>query len=236
MEHKYTQSFVIKDNRLLIGFIISCLAHILLLTGISNEKSKLLGEKYIPVQIIDLSSESTKGDSITKSQNNQNNLKSNFKDQKVKNDNKEQTLKKDDLKENLINKSNIESVNKESSPNNIIKEKSVESEQKVFGTKKGLKKENIESGSIKGRGIKKITCLKCLEPKYPKLAQKKGYEGILKLRITILKNGSVKEVSIIESTGYSILDKAGIYAAKNSKFYPISKETKLKIEYTLNLN
>ncbi len=68
------------------------------------------------------------------------------------------------------------------------------------------------------------------------MAIKKGYEGTLKLKITILKNGSVKDVLIKESTGYNILDKSGIEAAMNSKFYPLSKETKLDIEYRLKLN
>ena len=81
-----------------------------------------------------------------------------------------------------------------------------------------------------------MTCLKCLEPKYPKLAIKRGYEGILKLEILILKNGKVNNVVIKESTGFKILDQAGVNAALNSTFYPVTKETTLKIEYTLNLN
>ena len=80
------------------------------------------------------------------------------------------------------------------------------------------------------------TDLNCVEPTYPKLAIKRGYEGVLKLEITILKNGKVKDVFIKESTGFEILDKAGINAAKNSKFYPLNKNTNLKIEYTLKLN
>jgi len=136
----------------------------------------------------------------------------------------------------VLNAAIANAENNNSSPQNIMNEKSVESEEKKFGTQKGLKKENIESGSIKGTGVEKITCLKCLEPKYPKLAIKKGYEGTLKLKITIMKNGLVKDVLIKESTGYNILDKSGIYAAKNSKFYPLSKETNLDIEYKLELN
>ena len=235
MRDENTQLYLYKDKRLLISFILSFATHIFLFTGIPNKQNKLLGDKYIPIQIIDLNTSATKGDSIIKSQNRKNNLKSNLEEQK-KNNKIDEELKEEDLKNNLVNQSNTNAENNNSSPQNIMNEKSVESEEKKFGTQKGLKKENIESGSIKGTGVEKITCLKCLEPKYPKLAIKKGYEGTLKLKITILKNGSVKDVLIKESTGYNVLDKSGIDAAKNSRFYPLSKETKLDIEYRLELN
>ena len=66
--------------------------------------------------------------------------------------------------------------------------------------------------------------------------KRQGYEGVLKLEILILKSGIVKEVFIKNSTGYDILDKAGVSAAFESKFYPLTKETNLNIEYTLKLN
>ena len=226
---------VIKDKKLFTGIILSFTAHILLLTGISYKPNKLLGDKYIPIQIIDLNTLATKGDSIIKSQNKKNNLRSNLEEKK-KNNKIDEDLKEEDLKNNLENQLNKDTEDDNYSPQNIMNEKSVESEEKTFGTKKGLEKENIESGSIKGTGVEKITCLKCLEPKYPKLAIKKGYEGTLKLKITISKNGTVKDVLIKESTGYNILDKSGIEAAKNSKFYPLSKETNLDVEYRLELN
>ena len=235
MKNKNSHLNVIKDKRLLTGFVLSFIAHVFLFSTFYDKPSKLLGDKYIPVEIINLNTFATKGDSIIKSQNKKNNLRSNL--EKPKQNNKiDEELKEKDIKNNLQNQSNADALNNNSSPQNILNEKSVESEEKIFGTKKGLKKENIESGSIKGSGIEKITCLKCLEPIYPKLAIKKGYEGILKLKITIMRNGTVKDVLVKESTGYNILDKSGIEAAKNSKFYPLSKQTNLDIEYRLKLN
>ena len=108
--------------------------------------------------------------------------------------------------------------------------------KKIRGTEKGIKSNKTEAGSIKGEGYQKVTCLKCVEPKYPKFAIKRGYEGVLKLEVLILKSGLVKEVIIRESTGFEILDKAGVSAAVNSKFYPLTKNTNLNIEYTLKLN
>ena len=237
MKNDYTQVAVMKDNKLLISFVLSFCAHIFIFTGISNQQNKLMGDKYIPIKVLDLNTSATKGDSLKKSQIKDNNLESNMEKQFEKNqEDQEEELEEEDLKQNLDNKSNIDTENENSKPNNIINEKSIKSEEKKFGTEKGLKKESVESGSIKGTGIEKITCLKCLEPKYPKLAIKKGYEGTLKLKITILKNGTVKDVLIKESTGYNVLDKSGIYAAKNSKFYPLSKETNLDVEYRLELN
>ena len=237
MKSEYSQLAANKDNRLLISFVLSFCAHVFIFTGLPNQQNKLLGDKYIPIKIIDLNTAATKGDSIIKSQTKENNIESNLEKKfEKKQDVEEEELEEEDLKQNLDNQSNTDTENEKSKPNNIINEKSIESEEKIFGTKEGLKKESIESGSIKGTGVEKITCLKCLEPKYPKLAIRKGYEGTLKLKITILKNGSVKDVFVKESTGYNILDKSGIDAAKNSKFYPLSKETKLDIEYKLELN
>ena len=112
----------------------------------------------------------------------------------------------------------------------------IEKEYKTRGSEKGIKSNKTEAGSIQGKGYQKVTCLNCVEPKYPKLAIKRGYEGVLKLEILILKSGIVKEVFIRESTGFEILDKAGVNAAFKSKFYPLTKKTNLNIEYTLQLN
>ena len=112
----------------------------------------------------------------------------------------------------------------------------LENENKIRGIEKGIKSNKTEAGSIQGKGYQKVTCLNCVEPKYPKLAIKRGYEGVLKLEILILKSGIVKEVFIKKSTGYDILDKAGVSAAFESKFYPLTKKTNLNIEYTLKLN
>tara|TARA_Y100001978_G_scaffold59852_1_gene53951 strand:- start:159 stop:419 length:261 start_codon:yes stop_codon:yes gene_type:complete len=82
MKNENSQLNVIKDRKLFTAFILSFIAHILLFTGIPNEQNKLLGDKYIPIQVIDLNTTATKGDSIIKSQNKKNNLESNFEEQK----------------------------------------------------------------------------------------------------------------------------------------------------------
>ena len=96
MKNENSQLNVIKDRKLLTGFILSFMAHIFLFTGIPNEQNKLLGDKYIPIQVINLNTSATKGDSIIKSQNKKNNLESNLEEQK-RNNKVDEELKEEDL-------------------------------------------------------------------------------------------------------------------------------------------
>ena len=236
MKNDYILLNVFKDKGLLNGLIISLLTHFFLFTLLPTKKDKLLGDKYIPIEILDIKSPTIKGDSINESEKSIkkvfSNTKNNFKqkseeklekidDKKIENFEKESNNKK--IEESLIKKTNSQ-------------QSQLENDNKKRGIKKGIKSNSTEAGSIKGKGYQKVTCLKCVEPKYPKLAIKRGYEGILKLEILILKSGIVKEVFVKKSTGYDILDKAGVSAAFESKFYPLTKETNLNIEYTLKLN
>ena len=237
MKNDYILLNVFKDKGLLKGLIISLLTHFFLLTIFPIKKDKLLGDKYIPIEILDIKSPTIKGDSINESEkaikkvfsNTENNFKQKSEeklekkidDKKIENFEKESKNKK--IEESLIKKTNSQ-------------QSQLENENKIRGIEKGIKSNSTEAGSIKGKGYQKVTCLKCVEPKYPKLAIKRGYEGILKLEILILKSGIVKEVFVKKSTGYDILDKAGVSAAFESKFYPLTKKTNLNIEYTLKLN
>ena len=241
MKNDYILFNVFKDKGLITGLIISLLTHFFLFTIFPIKEDKLLGDKYIPIEIVDIKSPIIKGDSINESEKTNNkkisNTENNFK-QKSKEKSEEKLDKKIDDKK--IEDSKKESVNKkvkESSLKKITSQQSqLENENKIRGIEKGIKSNKTEAGSIQGKGYQKVTCLNCVEPKYPKLAIKRGYEGVLKLEILILKSGIVKEVFIRESTGFEILDKAGVNAAFNSKFYPLTKKTNLNIEYTLKLN
>jgi len=237
MENDYLLFNVFKDRGLLTGLIISLLTHFLLFINLPNKEDKLLGDKYIPIEIIDIKSPIIKGDSINESEkiinknlsNKENNLKQKSEEkleQKI-NNNKFEDLKKETQNKKLEDAS----LNK-----NTSQQSQLENEKKIRGIEKGIKSNKSEAGSIQGKGYQKVTCLNCVEPKYPKLAIKRGYEGVLKLEILILKSGIVKEVFIRESTGFKILDEAGVNAAFKSKFYPLTKKTNLNIEYTLKLN
>ena len=241
MKNDYILFNVFKDKGLITGLIISLLTHFFLFTIFPIKEDKLLGDKYIPIEIVDIKSPIIKGDSINESEKTNNkkisNTENNFK-QKSKEKSEEKLDKKiddkkiEDYKKETVNKKVEESSFKKTTS----QQSQLENENKIKGIEKGIKSNKTESGSIQGKGYKKVTCLNCVEPKYPKLAIKRGYEGVLKLEILILKSGIVKEVFIRESTGFEILDKAGVNAAFKSKFYPLTKKTNLNIEYTLRLN
>jgi len=52
--------------------------------------------------------------------------------------------------------------------------------------------------------------LKTPKPPYPLSARIKGYDGVVFLRVEVLKSGRVGHISIIKSSGYDILDKAAL--------------------------
>ena len=237
MKNDYILSNVFKDKGLLKGLIISLLTHFLLFTLFPIKEDKLFGDKFIPIEILDIKSPTIKGDSINESEKsikkNFSNTENNFKQKSEENLEKKIDEKKiENFKKEIKNKKIEESSIKETTS----QETQLENDNKIRGIEKGIKSNSTEAGSIQGKGYQKVTCLKCVEPKYPKLAIKRGYEGILTLEILILKSGIVKEVFIKKSTGYDILDKAGVSAAFESKFYPLTKKTNLNIEYTLKLN
>ncbi len=237
MKNDYILLNVFKDKGLLKGLTISLLIHFLLFSFFPIKEDKLLGDKYIPIEILDIKSPTIKGDSINESEKAIKKIFSN-KENNFKQKSKEKLEKKiDDKKtENFQNEIKNKQIEESSIKKTTSQQTQLENDNKIRGIENGIKSNLTEAGSIQGKGYQKVTCLKCVEPKYPKLAIKRGYEGILKLEILILKSGIVKEVFIKKSTGYDILDKAGVSAAFESKFYPLTKKTNLNIEYTLKLN
>ena len=222
-----------KDKSFISSLILSLIFHFFLFTLFPDKEDKLVGDKYIPIEILDIKSPIIKGDTINES-------KKNFSDREKKFQKKIKAKLDKNIEDKKINDFKVKQKNidlgepflKKNTPQN----RQLENENKKGGIEEGTNENSFESGSIQGEGFQKVTCLNCLEPNYPKLAIKKGYEGVLKLKILIQKNGLVKKVIIKESTGYKILDNAGVYAALNSSFYPLTKETNLNIEYTLKLN
>ena len=241
MKSDYVPPNVFKDKELLSGIVISLLAHFFLFTLFPLKESKLLGDKYIPIEILDIKSSNTKGDSINESEKaikkNLSKIENNFKEKSEEKLEEKLEKKIDDNKlENFKNEIKNKKIEEASIKKTSSQQKQLEKEYKIRGTEKGIKSNTTEAGSIKGNGYQQVTCLNCVEPIYPKLAIKRGYEGVLRLEVLILKSGIVKEVFIRESTGFEILDNAGVSAALQSKFYPLTKETNLNIEYTLKLN
>ncbi|GLK88583.1 energy transducer TonB [Pseudomonas turukhanskensis] len=62
--------------------------------------------------------------------------------------------------------------------------------------------------------------LKNPAPEYPSLAQRRGWEGTVLLRVHVLANGSPAEIQIQTSSGRELLDNAAVQAVKRWQFVP----------------
>jgi len=61
-------------------------------------------------------------------------------------------------------------------------------------------------------------------PDYPVQAKRMGWEGRVLLRVEVLANGNVGEVSIAKSSGHDLLDEAALDAVRRWKFVPAKKD------------
>ena len=211
--------------------LLSVLIHLCMFLFTSLKKDIALGDKIIPIEIIDIPSEPSQGEYFRRQ-------KKKAVKKTEKNLLKEKVIKKK-IKEELVKEdktTNIKEASKVIKNNNYIAPSENSTINKDIGSEGNLNSNEVEKGSLKGKGEEKITCLSCLKPKYPKIALKRGYEGIVKLKIFISKNGEVSDIEVIKTSGYKILDNSGIDAAKKSRFYPLKKERTLNIEYDLKLN
>ena len=209
------------NNYILFSLIIH--ASIFLLSY--KEKDILLGDKIIPVEIIDINSISSKGEYFIK---NEQQVNRTFQDNlnKVKTQEKfvEEVENQRQNEASALKKEHKKSISKQNNRNN-----------KSIGSI-GLKNTNkVEKGSIKGKGIEKITCLSCTRPVYPKYALKKRLGGNVMIKVWIKKDGKVEKSNVIISSGIDVIDKSAIKAAERSRFYPLKKATTLNIEYELKI-
>lgn len=221
----------LKIKRMNQYVILSMLIHLFLFVVSSKKKEITLGDKLIPVEVLNISSIISKGDYLIKPEKNpikpnpRNLLKEKFIVEKIQ----DKILKEDKANE-------IPEVKKINNKKNVAHSINDPKINRTVGNEGEKITNQVEKGSLKGKGIEKITCLSCVKPKYPKIALRGGYEGIVKLKIWIAKNGEVIEAKIIKSSGYEVLDKTGIDAALKSKFYPLTQKRTIYLEYNLKLN
>ncbi|MBU1055661.1 MAG: energy transducer TonB [Proteobacteria bacterium] len=60
-------------------------------------------------------------------------------------------------------------------------------------------------------------------PAYPRIARRRGYQGIVILNVLVDENGRVKNLKLFTSSGHSILDKAALNSVKTWVFEPGTK-------------
>lgn len=61
---------------------------------------------------------------------------------------------------------------------------------------------------------------KTIRPEYPRLSRLRGEQGDVIVEIVVNERGTVDEVTVVASSGYSELDAAAVKAAKAAKFNP----------------
>lgn len=71
-------------------------------------------------------------------------------------------------------------------------------------------KSNIQQAKIK----------KDYKPTYPEEAREKGWEGVVRLEAVISKDGRVGKVTVMQSSGYQLLDDEAIRAVKKRRYQP----------------
>ncbi len=57
-------------------------------------------------------------------------------------------------------------------------------------------------------------------PRYPQLARKRKYQGVVVLEVFVNRDGSVGGVKVFKSSGYTILDKTAMKSVKKWEFEP----------------
>ena len=220
----------IKTNRINYYILLSVMIHSFLFLFIEKERDVTLGEKIIPIELVDDLSEAGFGEATERS-------KRLIKKPSIKEELKNEIEKKNPLdeqesfKDKKINEKKIQ-LKKDKS--NLINQP-MSKEEKGSGFIKGVKNNEPEKGSLKGKGTLKVTCLKCISPIYPPIALRRGAEGTPIVKVWINKKGKVFNAELISFSGHESIDRAAEKAAINSTFYPLEEETSINIEYDLKI-
>jgi len=77
-------------------------------------------------------------------------------------------------------------------------------------------------------------------PRYPRMARKRGWEGLVLLDVAVEKNGRVSEVNVAETSGFALLDGAAIDAVRDWQFepgtrfgQPVAMQVKVPVRFRL---
>ena len=220
----------IKTRSINYYILMSVLIHLFLFLFIKKEKDVNLGEKIIPIELVDNLVEAGFGEATKRSKKL---IKRPSNKEELKNDirNKNILDQQESFEDKKINEKKIEQKKEKS---NSINQPMLK-EEKGSGSREGIKNNEPEKGSIKGKGTIKITCLKCVRPIYPSVALRRGAEGTPIVKVWINKKGKVFKTELIRFSGHDSIDRAAKIAAINSTFYPLEEETSINIEYNLKI-
>lgn len=77
---------------------------------------------------------------------------------------------------------------------------------------------------LKPKGIETAaSSAQALIPTYPRLSRRRGEEGTVILSIIVSATGRPEQIDVVQSSGYTRLDKAAVSTARRSRFVPATR-------------
>lgn len=61
-------------------------------------------------------------------------------------------------------------------------------------------------------------------PRYPDVARRRGWEGVVRVRVAVAADGTVASVSVVESSGHDVLDAAALDVARAWRIAPAVRD------------
>ncbi|WP_319549628.1 energy transducer TonB [Desulfogranum marinum] len=62
------------------------------------------------------------------------------------------------------------------------------------------------------------------KPVYPQLARRRGWEGVVMIKVLVLEDGSPSHIDLQQTSGYPLLDKAALKAVQKWHFVPATRD------------
>lgn len=87
-----------------------------------------------------------------------------------------------------------------------------------YGVGSGGRGSGPGRGGAGGGGNLQAVCLACPAPEYPRQARRRGWQGVVDLRLQLDAAGHVTAVKVARASGFAVLDQAAIAAARRSRF------------------
>jgi protein TonB len=79
----------------------------------------------------------------------------------------------------------------------------------------------LQDNTALARGNRtRVRYLEPARPAYPKRAREMGWEGTVLLRVEVRTDGTVAEVKVEQTSGYTMLDQSAVVAARGWRFAP----------------
>ncbi len=99
-----------------------------------------------------------------------------------------------------------------------------ETEVEIVAEKPTESSPDQDASLIEEKGvIAEAQPVKAIKPTYSRFARLREEEGTVTLSIEVLKNGRTGEISVVQSSGHSRLDKSALRAARKTQFVPATQ-------------